>query len=105
MRTDNKTLIKALRILADDIQSADGIANAAILEGAQRIEELEAKNAKLKQELNSLVAGLHSEKDINKIKADAIREAADKCAWWHDREFVKIDEIIDYADKVEKGEI
>lgn len=59
MRTDNKTLIEALKILANDIQSGDGIANAAILEGAQRIEELEAENAKLKQ-------------DINKIKADAI---------------------------------
>lgn len=92
MRTGNKTLIQALKILANDIQSGDGIANAAILEGAQRIEELESENTKLKQ-------------NINKIKADAIREAADKCAWWHDRKFVKIDEIIDYADKIEKGGI
>ena len=38
--TDTQTLIKALRILSNDIQSEDGIANAAILEGADRIEKL-----------------------------------------------------------------
>ncbi len=46
MRIDDKTLIEALRILARDIQSDDGIANAAIAEAADRIEEL---NAKIKQ--------------------------------------------------------
>ena len=40
MKTNNKTLIHALRILARDIQSKDGIANACIAEGADRIEEL-----------------------------------------------------------------
>jgi len=39
MKTNNKTLIEALRILARDIQSSDGIANACIAEGADRIEE------------------------------------------------------------------
>jgi hypothetical protein len=39
-RTDNATLISALRILARDIQSEDGIANAAIAEAADRIEKL-----------------------------------------------------------------
>lgn len=38
--TDTQTLIKALRILANDITSDDGVANAAILEGADRIEKL-----------------------------------------------------------------
>jgi len=38
--TDTQTLIKALRILANDIQSDDGVANAAIAEGADRIEKL-----------------------------------------------------------------
>ena len=40
MRTSTETLIKALRILAVDIQSADGVANAAIAEAADRLEEL-----------------------------------------------------------------
>ncbi len=38
--TDNGTLVAALRILARDIQSEDGIANAAIAEAADRIEAL-----------------------------------------------------------------
>jgi len=40
--TDTATLIAALRILARDIQSGDGIANACIAEAADRIEQLDA---------------------------------------------------------------
>lgn len=43
IRTDTETLIKALKILSEDIQSEDGVANAAILEGAFRIEELDGQ--------------------------------------------------------------
>jgi hypothetical protein len=39
-KTDTNTLIESLLILANDIQSDDGIANAAIYEGACRIREL-----------------------------------------------------------------
>ena len=39
MKTNTKTLIKALRILAEDIQSDDGVANACIAEAADRLEE------------------------------------------------------------------
>ena len=38
-RTDNATLAAAMRILSRDIQSADGVANAAIAEAAQRLED------------------------------------------------------------------
>ena len=41
MKTDTKTLIDALRILARDIHSEDGVANAAIREAANRLEELQ----------------------------------------------------------------
>lgn len=41
-KTDTETLVKALRILAVDIQSGDGVANAAIAEAADRIDELAA---------------------------------------------------------------
>lgn len=41
MKTDTKILIKALRILANDIQSDDGVANACIAEAADRLEEQE----------------------------------------------------------------
>lgn len=39
-RTDTKTLVKALRILSREIHCEDGVATAAIAEGADRIEEL-----------------------------------------------------------------
>jgi hypothetical protein len=39
-RTPDATLIEAVRILARDIQSGDGCANACLLETAQRLEEL-----------------------------------------------------------------
>ena len=40
MRTETKTLIKALHVLANDIQSEDSVANACIFEAVQRLEEL-----------------------------------------------------------------
>ena len=38
-QTSTKTLVSALRILAQDIQSDDRVANAAIAEAADRLEE------------------------------------------------------------------
>jgi hypothetical protein len=40
MKSSTETLIGALRILANEIQSEDGVANAAIAEAADRMEEL-----------------------------------------------------------------
>ena len=48
-RTDTETLIKAGHILARDIQSDDGVANAAIAEMADRLAELRAEIARLTQ--------------------------------------------------------
>lgn len=48
MKTDTLTLAKSLQILAMDIQSDDGVANAAIFEASQRLLELERENAELK---------------------------------------------------------
>ena len=39
--TETKTIIEALRILARDIHSEDGVANATISEAADRLEELQ----------------------------------------------------------------
>ena len=39
-RTDTVTLIAALRVLAREVESGDGVANAAIAEAADRLEEL-----------------------------------------------------------------
>jgi len=49
MRSSTETLIAALRILARDIQSEDGVANAAIEEAAARLKELERENAALQK--------------------------------------------------------
>jgi hypothetical protein len=50
--TDTETLIKALRILANDIQSDDGIANAAIAEAADRLEKLSNEASNHTSEVN-----------------------------------------------------
>jgi hypothetical protein len=42
MRSETRTIISAMRILSVEIQSGDGIANAAIAEAANRLEELDA---------------------------------------------------------------
>ena len=39
-KTDDKVLIAAMRILAQDIVTEDGVANSAIAEAANRLEEL-----------------------------------------------------------------
>lgn len=49
MTTQTKTLIDALRVLARDIQSEDGVANAAIAEAADRLEQQEDRIRRLEQ--------------------------------------------------------
>lgn len=41
--TDDETLASAMDVLAREIQSGDGVANAAIAEAAQRLRELRAQ--------------------------------------------------------------
>ena len=43
-RSDTKTIITAMKYLSEDIESTDGVANAAIAEAAQRLEELIFEN-------------------------------------------------------------
>ena len=40
MKSKTSTLVFALRILSKDIKSEDGVANAAILEASERLEEM-----------------------------------------------------------------
>jgi len=46
MRSTTPTIIAAMRILAADIQCDDGIANGAIHEAADRLEELSKSHAR-----------------------------------------------------------
>lgn len=54
-KSSTETLIAAMRILARDIQSGDGVANAAIAEAADRLEELQASIAELDGRINILL--------------------------------------------------
>ncbi len=55
MRSSTEKLIKAMRILSSDIQSDDGVANAAIAEAAQRLEEQQERIKRLEEALDTLV--------------------------------------------------
>ena len=61
MKTKTETLAKAMDVLAREIQSGDGVANAAIAEAAQRLRELDT-------DLNSFCRVLGS-KDGNPVLA------------------------------------
>ena len=60
MRSSDETLVGALRILAQDIESVDGVANAALQEAADRIEELAAE-----------VEDLRNQNHCNRVAAEA----------------------------------
>ena len=49
MKTTTETLVAAMRALANDIQSEDGVANAAIAEAAQRLEEQQERIKRLEE--------------------------------------------------------
>ena len=55
MRSSTETLIAAMRILSRDIKSTDGIANAAIAEAAERLEELDDSLAEARQYMKGMV--------------------------------------------------
>ena len=57
MKSSTDTIIAALRILAVEIHSEDGVANAAISEAADRIEELQRKVRNQRRELDKLKRG------------------------------------------------
>ncbi len=58
MKTSTETLIAAMRILSQDIQSDDGAANAAVAEAAERLAEQHMRIAQLERENDALRADL-----------------------------------------------
>lgn len=73
MKTDTLTLIKAMRRLANDIQSEDGVANAAIAEAADRLEELRGKVLNDGLTIVTLEEIVADDKRSNKAKVLAIQ--------------------------------
>ena len=72
-KTDTLTLIKAMRRLADDIQSDDGVANSAIAEAADRLEELRSKVLDDGLTIVTLEEIVTDDKRSNKAKVLAIQ--------------------------------
>ena len=58
MKTSTETLIAAMHILAKEIQSDDGVANAAIAEAGERLAEQHMRIAQLEQENDAMRADL-----------------------------------------------
>jgi hypothetical protein len=53
-RSSTDTLIRAVRILAHGIQTDDGVANAALFEAADRLEELKKQNDEMLELLHDV---------------------------------------------------
>ena len=88
MRTSTETLIAAMHILATEIQSEDGAANAAVAEAAQRLEEQQERITQLEQENDSMRADLLMWGDtlrlklrINKLEQENDALRADLLLW------------------------
>ena len=86
--TDTKTLIEALRILARDIQSEDGVANAAIAEAADRLAKQQKRIRNQRREIGELAKDKHQvDGFVNWLTAEikktqpTINEAASNRAW------------------------
>ena len=58
MRTSTETLIAAMHILATEIQSDDGLANAAVAEAGERLAEQHMRIAQLESENDAMRADL-----------------------------------------------
>ena len=67
-RTDIKILIEAMRILSEGIQSEDGVANAAISEAGQRLQEQNDYIEKLENEGDYWMLEQDAQKAWNKLK-------------------------------------
>jgi len=63
MKTATPTLASAMRILARQIQSPDGVANAAIAEAAERLYELHTINGELLSTMTRVYQMLLTEPD------------------------------------------
>jgi uncharacterized protein (UPF0212 family) len=58
VKTSTETLIAAMRILSQDIQSEDGAANAAVAEAGERLAEQHMRITQLEQENDAMRADL-----------------------------------------------
>jgi len=57
--TSTETLIAAMHILATEIQSDDGVANAAVAEAAQRLEEQQERIKRMEEVGDKLYSAIY----------------------------------------------
>jgi hypothetical protein len=76
VRTQIEILVKAMHILANDIQSDDGVANAAIYEAAKRLEEQNQRIKRLEEAGNALLWYFCPKNtgDISFLQSEAIKQ-------------------------------
>ena len=74
-RTDTKTLIEAARVLSREIQSEDSVANAALAEIADRLEELEDGLTKHARHLQNIYQDRCENAYCEASVADSFRQA------------------------------
>jgi len=77
VRTQIEILVKAMHILANDIQSDDGVANAAIYEAAKRLEEQNQRIKRLEEQLmesKNKYAVLVADVVLNEDRAERIKQ-------------------------------
>lgn len=78
---DIKTMVKALRVLAQDIQSEDMVANICVSNAANLIESLDGQNEALRAENKALKDfKLHILELAKNHNCDSITQLATKCS-------------------------
>jgi len=96
MRSDTKTLIAAMEYLSHDIESSDGVANAAIAEAAQRLQELLLENEVTLKNLLKNQQDLLWWKETATTNMKIVRELAEEI---HELKEIN-QELEDYTDKL-----
>ena len=120
-KSSTETLIAAMRVLARDIQSGDGVANAAISEAADRLEELQAdhlRDATKMAEQQAHIAELERQAAIGRLAVKMLDEVqysgggvycpdcghAEPDGVWHGHsDACELDAILRDAEKVGMG--
>jgi hypothetical protein len=67
MKSSTETLIKALRILSEHVETDDGVFNVALAESADRLEDLQTNNLKMLDMLKECMEFLSYPRDGSEI--------------------------------------
>jgi hypothetical protein len=74
-KTKTEILAQAMDVLAREIQSGDGVANAAIAEAAERLREQEIEICEWRDDRQKSIAALQAKLDVMKKRMAAMPNA------------------------------